>query len=260
MEVYVELAIAENFCMDYTLLYCAKLASKNLAGFKRIAVGASLGAAFAVILPLFNIPLWASIILKIVSGVLLCLVSGKFKNFKGFLKFTLIFLGFTFLLGGALIGIFSLAGIKYQSGGGFILSSVPIGIPLFGALVLIIVARKIAKKLAKGARVNVGCKIFSGGESVEIAGFFDSGNRVYHLGCPVSVIPESAAKKIVDVERIKEGVKIHTVAGSKKIKVFTADKIEISKEGGLRVLKNVKIGISGAETSVAVLHSDLLEE
>ncbi|MDE7330458.1 MAG: sigma-E processing peptidase SpoIIGA, partial [Clostridia bacterium] len=55
MQVYIELAVLENFCMDFTLLYSAKLASKNSAHILRIALGSALGACFAVVFPLLNI-------------------------------------------------------------------------------------------------------------------------------------------------------------------------------------------------------------
>ena len=60
MQVYVELALLENFCMDFTLLYCAKLVCKNRASFWRVAFAAAIGACFAVVFPLFKLKgVWA---------------------------------------------------------------------------------------------------------------------------------------------------------------------------------------------------------
>ena len=44
----------------------------------------------------------------------------------------------------------------------------------------------------------VSVRIYSGGECAEIKGFFDSGNKVYCRGAPVSIIPKEIAEKIVD--------------------------------------------------------------
>lgn len=260
MQVYVELAVIENFCMDFTLLYCAKLVAKNRGAVWRIVLSAAIGACFAVVFPLFKLQAVWSILIKIISGLIICAVAGKFQNFKAYIKMTAVFLGFAALLGGALIGAFSLAGINYLEGQGYILSSVPIGIPLFCALLLIIFARKLAAKLKKVGKTTVSCKIWSGEKCVELSGFFDSGNKVYHMGQPVSVIPQIAAMKIVDESRIKGAVKIHTVAGSKKLKIFTADKIEINSGDKTETVKNVIIGISPNPTGGAVLHPDLSEE
>ncbi len=260
MQVYIELALLENFCMDFTLLYAAKLTVKNMASVWRIFIAAVLGACFAVCFPLFGLEgVWA-IAVKILSGLVICLVSAKLKGFKSYVKFTSVFFLLTALLGGALIGVFSLAGIEWSAGQGFILSSIPVGIPLFGALLLIIGARKLAQKFVKTKKNEVVCRIYAGQSYTDIKGFFDSGNKVYSRGAPVNVIPEEAAKKIIDESRIKEEVKIHTVAGSKTIKVFTADKVEIRSDEKTGVLNGVKIGISPNKIERAVLHCDLLED
>ncbi len=259
MEVFIELALLENFCMDYTLLYCAKLVCKNKAGWGRVAAASAFGACFAVLFPLFGLGgVWAAAV-KIAAGFALCAVAGKFPSFKSYLKFTAIFTAFSAALAGALIGIFSLAGISYAEGG-YILSSVPVGIPLFGALVCVIIARRLKNKFTKGGRTEVDCRIYAGQSQVNIRGFFDSGNKVSYMGEPVSVIPEEAAKKLVDLQSITAAVKIHTVTGSKKIKVFTADRMEIDFGDKIKQYKGVKIGVGSAHPPCAVLHPDILEE
>ena len=99
-----------------------------------------------------------------------------------------------------------------------------------------------------------------GKTEIKVQGFFDSGNKVYRGGCPVSVVDKSVAEKLVDITRIKDGVKIHTVTGSKSLKVFTADKLEYTKDGKVKTLNDVKFGISPARIDRAVLHCDLLED
>ena len=259
MQVYVELALLENFCMDFTLLFCAKAVAKNRAHILRLVIASVFGACFAVVFPLFKLPGWLSIIIKILSGLIICLIAGKFQSVKAYIKLTALFTAFTFLLGGALVGIFSLAGISYEADTGYILSSVPIGIPLFGGLILVIIARKIANKLKKADRTEVSCTVYKGEEKVSLNGFFDSGNKVYYLGQPVCVIPLEKAQKIIDDKRIESTVKIHTVAESKNLKVFTADKLEIRKGEKVKVFKGVKIALSPLADK-AILHPDYMEE
>lgn len=260
MQVFVELAIAENFCMDFTLLYCAKAAVKNPCGVFRIAVASALGACFAVVFPLFALSgAWAQVI-KILAGGALCLIAGKFNSVKGYLKFTTVFLIASFALGGLLIGIFSLADVAYDEGGGVILSSVPVGIPLFFALVFVVAVRRIARKMiANHAKIEVNLRIFVGEKCVSAVGFYDSGNKVYDFGQPVSVVPRFVAEQLVEVEGIKTFTKIHTVAGSRKIAVFTADKIEIDEGEKTRTLKKVRLGVAPNAIAQAVLHPDLAE-
>lgn len=259
MQVYVELALIENFCMDFTLLYCAKITVKNPAHIFRVALSSAFGACFAVVFPLFKAGAAVSVVIKIISGLIICAVAGKFRTFKAYIKMTSVFLAYTFVLGGALIAVFSLAGVNYAQGGGYILSSVPVGIPLFCALVLITAARKIAVKLKKTDNTAVDCSVFLGGKKADIAGFFDSGNRVYHCGAPVCVIPLACAEKIIDTSCIESYVKIHTVAESKKLKVFTADKLEIRKGEKLKVFTGVKIAVTPFADR-AIIHPDFMED
>ena len=259
MQVYVELALLENFCMDFTLLYCAKLVAKNRAHIFRLIIASVFGACFAVVFPLFRLKSVLSVIIKLLSGLIICAVAGKFQSVKAYIKLTALFTAFTALLGGALIGIFSLAGISYQADTGYILSSVPIGIPLFCALILIIVARKIAARLKVADKTEVACTVYSGENKVSLNGFFDSGNKVYYLGQPVCVIPSTEAQKIIDVTRIESTIKIHTVAESKKLKVFTADKLEIRKGEQVKVFKGVKIAVT-PYADKAILHPDYMED
>jgi len=260
MQVYIELALVENFCMDFTLLYAAKAVSKNPASTWRLLLGSVFGACFAVLFPLFRLSGAWAVVVKIVSGLVICVISGKFGGVKQFAKFCGFFFVLTALLGGALIGIFSLAGLDYKAGEGYMLSSVPIGIPLFGGLLLITGAKKLAERLKKTHKKNVVCRIYAGQSHVELKGFFDSGNKVYSGGAPVSVIPKSAAEKLACKSRIKDGVKIHTVAGTKTIGVFTADKMEINFGERTDTLFGVKIGVSPQRIDCAVLHCDLLED
>ena len=259
MQVFVELALLENFCMDFTLLFCAKVVTKNRAHIFRLAIASVFGACFAVVFPLFGLNAVLSVVIKILSGLIICAVAGKFQSVKAYIKLTAVFLAFTALLGGALIGIFSLAKVSYSADAGYILSSVPIGIPLFCGLILILFARKIALKLKKADKTEVSCTVSFGGKDVSLNGFFDSGNSVYYMGQPVCVIPLEKAKKIIDDKRIESTVKIHTVAESKKLKVFTADKLEIRKGEKLKVFKGVKIAVT-ANADKAILHPDYMED
>ena len=74
-----------------------------------------------------------------------------------------------------------------------------------------------------------------------------------------SVIPLSIASTIIDETCIETCVKIHTVAESKKLKVFTADKLEIIRGEDKKIHTGVKIAITPLSDR-AILHPDFLEE
>jgi sigma-E processing peptidase SpoIIGA len=260
MQVYIELAIAENFCMDFTLLYSAKLICKNRCGAWRVALCALLGAGFAVVYPLFGLNgVWA-VIVKLVSGCLLVMFAGRFESFKGYIKMLVAFFILCFVVGGALIGACFLTGADYLQGEGYLISSLPLGIPLFAALILFLLVKKLAKKVATKLQKNcVSCHIYVGELCAEAQGFYDSGNSVYYHGQPVCIVPGFVAKKLIDVGGIKSFTEVHTVAGREKLPVFTADRIEIEKDDGIKVFYKVKIGVSAHPIYKAVLHPDLSE-
>ncbi|MDE7087035.1 MAG: sigma-E processing peptidase SpoIIGA, partial [Clostridia bacterium] len=242
MQVYVEYAFIENFCMDFTLLAAAKAACKNPAKYWRITIASVLGACFAIAFPLFGLTGAWAVFVKIVAGVGMCALAGKYQSVKGFIKFSALFTAATFLTGGALIGIFSLVGLSYEEGGGFILSSVPVGMPLFCALILLLIIKRVRKKFAGNTKITASCKISVKDKTANCSAFYDSGNKVYLSGAPVSILPKYVAKQLVEDEGIKTFVEIHTVAGKSKIKVFTADKVEIDDGKSKRTLKNVIFG------------------
>lgn len=247
--------------MDFFLLYSAKAATKNRAGIFRLSVAAALGACFAVLFPLLSLPSWAAVLIKLAAGAALCAAAGKFSGAKGYFKFTAVFLALSFALGGALLGIFSLAGISFEEGNQYTISSVPVGIPLFCTLVLALCIKAAARKMISShAKTAVECRIALGQSSVSVAGFYDSGNRVYYMGSPVSVVPRGVAEKLVDLKSIKTFANVHTVAGSKKIAIFTADSLEINDGKDIKVLKDVKLGVSPNAINRAVLHADLAED
>ncbi|MDE6850129.1 MAG: sigma-E processing peptidase SpoIIGA, partial [Clostridia bacterium] len=194
--MYVEYALIENFCMDFTLLTAAKAAAKNPAKYPRIAIASVLGACFAVVYPLLGLNGAAGIAVKIASGGAMCAVAGRFNSFKGYLKFTAVFTAATFVTGGGLIALFSLACLSYKQGGGYLISSVPVGIPLFAALTVAFAAIRIKRKFVSNKNVSAYCKIFFKDKSAVCSAFYDSGNKVYLSGAPVSIIPEEVAKQI----------------------------------------------------------------
>lgn len=260
MQVFVELALFENFCMDFVLLFSAKTVCKTRTSYFRIVLASILGAVGGVVLPIFKLGNILRFLIKIILGLVICLFSCKFRNVKAYFKLTGAFFFFTFLLGGALIAVFNLGKFDYIEGQGYLISSIPIGIPLFFGLLLTIFAKKLSARFTKSEKQQVNCKIFLNDNFIEMTAFFDSGNKVYHSGQPVSFIPLSTSLKIIDINCIKECVKIHTVAGSKKIKVFTADKIELNISEKVQIIEKVKIGVSPYVLALGILHPDLLEE
>ena len=259
MQIYIEFALIENFCMDFALLATAKAAVKNPAGYIRIAIASCIGAAFAVLFPLLPLKGVLALFVKVGSGLLLAAIAGRFQSVKGYLKFALAFTAATFLCGGAMIAVFALTGVSYTDGGGYILSSVPVGMPFFAVVCVLIAVKKISAKRALGRAVEVKCRICLNGKSAVCRAFYDSGNKVYSGGAPVCIAPKHVALRLIDCTGIKTFAPIHTVAGEGKLPIFTADKIEIDDGKSVKVINGVLIGVSPKLINKVVLHPDLSE-
>lgn len=259
MRIYLEFALIENFCMDFALLTCAKAAVKNPASYLRIAFASAFGATFAVCFPLLKLSgVWVYAV-KILSGCIISAIAGKFQSFSGFLKFTLAFTVATFISGGALIAVFTLMDISYADGGGYVLSSVPVGIPFFAVICLAIAVKKISAKRANINIIEVKCIIYLNGKKAVSRAFYDSGNKVRLNGVPVCVAPRHVALQLIDITCIKTFAPIHTVAGEGKLAIFTADKIEICDGKETKVINSVLIGVSPKHIGKVVLNPDLSE-
>jgi hypothetical protein len=233
--------------------------TKNGCSNIRVAFASVFGACFAVLFSLVDISGAVAIIIKIAAGFIICLIGGKFQSVKGFIKFVVAFFILTFVSGGLLFAVFSLADIDYSEGNGFVLSSVPVGIPLFCVLMLALGAKKLVSQyISKRTKNKVSCRIYAGQFKISASGFYDSGNKVYDFGQPVSVMPKSLAERLVNVESLTCFTYIHTAAGSKLIPVFTADKIEIDDGSEVIIKKNVKVGVS-EEVNKLILHPDMAE-
>ena len=135
----------------------------------------------------------------------------------------------------------------------------PVGIPLFAAVVLVLIIIRVRRKFVGTKNVSAYCKIYFKDKSAVCTAFYDSGNKVYLSGAPVSIIPSFVAQKLTDKESIKTFAEIHTVAGKSKIPVFTAEKIEIDDGKSKITRQNVALGISPRHINKIVLHPDLSE-
>ena len=103
MVVYIEYALAENFLIDGVLLGLGLFATKSEIRIKKLFVGALSGAVFAVVVPLFSLPVALDYALKILFAPCMCRLSyGRLKpkpRAKNFWIFILrLFLLIMFLL------------------------------------------------------------------------------------------------------------------------------------------------------------------
>ncbi|MGI6175573.1 MAG: sigma-E processing peptidase SpoIIGA [Christensenellales bacterium] len=136
MRVYIELVFLDNLCMNFVILYLAsKMACADSPPWRAL-LSAGLGALYSVAyLPAGN-TLLRSFFIKIPLSLLMTLIA--FGISKRYLRALGAFYGVTFLLGGAMFGLFYFTGTGVYTPGVLITSGFPLRIALLScALVML---------------------------------------------------------------------------------------------------------------------------
>ena len=98
--IYVDIVLLENLCMNYIILfstaYILKLKIKHL----RIFLSSLLGAVYAILAYTNIIPMYTSVITKIILSICMIYIAYYPKHIKGLLKELIVFYLVSFALGG----------------------------------------------------------------------------------------------------------------------------------------------------------------
>ena len=221
MNVYVEYVVLDNFVIDSLLLWAVALTLRLSYKWWRLALGGAVGAVCAVV-SVFVSGFWLYVV-KTVTLFAMCVTAVGFG--KKLFWHILLTVAYTFVLGGAIIGLFNLFKIDYLNGDGqFYQMKVPLFVYAIAVALVaflcysIVIYVKNAKK-ATPYRVKVQIEL---DKSYTVDGFCDSGNSLSYDGMPVCFVTKSfkgfadyfvrqtLAGKVVDIE-------VATVAGTQKV-------------------------------------------
>jgi len=225
MSVYIEYVIIDNLIINFLLLkmvgFCLKLKNNYL---KQI-ISSVFGTGVAIIMPLLSLGIGYQIIIKCVLGIIMVLLAYKIKSFKTFAISLILFISFTFLMGGACVALILLMGGNIASNSskmGYD-AALPLGLMLaiiasYVWLTKVIVVHFYRRRDCLNFMAKV--KVELNGKRAEFYGFIDSGNRVFDnkTGLPVMIVSKMALKNILPQNLL--------------------DKIEENKTNPNRVLKN----------------------
>ncbi|MBR1867202.1 MAG: sigma-E processing peptidase SpoIIGA [Clostridia bacterium] len=258
MEVYIEYAIIDNLAIDFLLLKLArkslKLENKNLP----IFFAACIGAAIAVVLPLFNLSNGFLYVVKIITGALLALLSGRFRTVREYVLCFHAFLFFTFLFGGATAAVFYFIGKDFNALDFSYNAEISLGAVLAIAFSVFWISERIIVKIYRKREISPflrKCTIEANGEKIELSGFIDSGNRLFHkrTGAPIILcspkIAEDMRNKGMLLGSDGEVMIFSTVGGKSAMQIYKLDKIQIYNGQSPNTIYNVMIGFSPKEFS-----------
>ncbi|MBQ9103830.1 MAG: sigma-E processing peptidase SpoIIGA [Clostridia bacterium] len=261
MTVYIEYVIIDNFIIDYALLKVALTLNGVEKNKWRLFACAFLGAGLALLFPLIDFMPILSIAIKVFSGILLVMLSARFKSVKQGYKTALTFLLLTFAVGGGIMAIFWAFNLDYGA-------EISIALIFLPVVALLKFAISVIKSLVK-KRENVGfekdCEIvLSNGKTIKCRGYIDTGNGLYFEGVPVIVANKSFAIKLM-ASCLPKTYKLFylTASGKGEMTVFKVNELLIYFEEEVSKIKGVYLGVAKERISADcdfLLHPDLIRK
>ena len=185
MTVYAEYVIADNFSLDFFILLASSLTLKYGVKVWRLALSAIVGAACAFF-SVYVHGFWL-VAMKFATLAVMCVTAVGIS--KRLFWFCLAVLFYTFLTGGAIVGIFNLLGGEYLGGGVYktdvplfvyVLAVLAVGFLCYSVWTYVSAYKKIAPHLTS-VKVELD-------KTYKISAFCDSGNTVYFNGIPVCFV------------------------------------------------------------------------
>ena len=227
MNVYVEYVIADNLVLDTLLLWCAAVTLKLPVSKFRVFLGGVVGAFCAVASVWLN-GVWLYL-LKGACLLTMCTVAVGFG--KKLFWYILLTVAYTFVAGGAIIGLFHLFNVDYLNGDGkFYQMDVPLFVYVLALCAVAFLCYSIAvyvkqiKKIAPHI-VKITVKLQ---KNYRLTGFCDSGNTLTYDGVPVCFVTKKFdgfadyfAQQLL--QRKCVNVPVSTVAGTVTVQAVQAE-------------------------------------
>ena len=251
MNVYVEYAIIDNFVMDYLLLRLAVIGVADKSSVKKRTLGALFGTVFAVYLPIWNVPPFFSVVLKIAVSALMVFFAFEAETFVGYLKRYALFLFFTVILGGMIYAFAGIVGAEYDAISNIFSGGVPLFVVLLIGAGAYFVAYSVFSALFRKRTVVPfvrRCVLFLNGRKIIVNGFIDSGNGVLTEDLNgVCVAGKRLVPKLKSCglfcSKSAETVCFGTVGGSSFMTVYSLEKIIVINGKKKNTIYKAKIGI-----------------
>lgn len=260
MEVYIEYVIFDNYVIDITILalLCKTLSFRPSK--LRLLCSASFGVVCAILMPFVSVGVLALFAIKLAVGVVMVLLLRRHKSFVEYMVSFVLFMTYTFVLGGACFGLSLMFG---GSAVGVLVNAYQI--PM-GAIVLIVyfyiylLFKLISYLKHKGKNLSLyyDVVITIKDKKYYVRGYIDSGNNIFDDGKPVVVFSRSAFAKtfkefplqnllLCKTQNIPftnaHFVDYHTASGVSQMLIFDVDKIELKNSERSVERSDVLVGV-----------------
>ena len=265
MKVYLEDAIFDTTAINFIILLLSLFSLRQKIPILKCLFSALFGCLISIIITFVNLNSYVNLLIKILCGILMCVIVINNFNFKSLSLLFLVFLSVTFLMGGFcffivyLLGgeIYSLTKMSYDLPISLGVLSILIGIYVFFLVKII----QIFYKKQKLSNFYYDLYLTANGKDFKIKAYLDSGNLLQdsQTGLPVLIINFSLLTKIykevniIDFLNYKLYHKIkgryilaNSVNGSKNMFIFQADQIYTKLNNGQVKNLHMLIGVTNS--------------
>ncbi len=214
MEYYVEYIFAENFLIDFILLYITGNLIKIKIIYKRLIIAALIGAIYVILIAYIQKPFMANFIVKISVSVLMIMVAYDTKGILKNIKVILCFYIVTLVMVGAVFALYSITNNRVTVN--IILISIFMGFALLKFLFYEIKLRKEKNNYIRTVTIEVNEKIKS------FRAFIDTGNELIDpmSGKPVIVVNIEILESILGEDVTKEILEFYKNEGKNYENIF----------------------------------------
>lgn len=227
MEYYVEYIFAENFFIDFILLYITGNLIKNKIIYKRLIIAALIGALYVILIAYFGKEFMTYFIVKIAVSVLMIMVAydskGIIKNVKVILCFYIV----TLIMVGIIFALYYLTNNKVTVN--IIIISMFMGFAVLKFLFYEIKLRKEKNNYIRTVSIEINNKTKS------FKAFIDTGNELTDpmTGKPVIVVNIESLGDILGEDITKEILEFYKNEGKSYESLFLENNYKLK----LRVVK-----------------------
>lgn len=182
MNVYIEYVLFENMIINFLILYLLNLTTKSKVKKINLIIACIIGAVFAVILPKLYLTNLSENVVKLIFGFILILILRKYKTFSEFFLNYIIFLMYTFVLGGLCFGV--LCALNQDNANSIDINSckrpvgVIISIIIFFSIFLIRAIKYFTYK-SNFSNYFYNLEINTANRKINLIAYLDTGNIIY---------------------------------------------------------------------------------
>ena len=247
MKIYIEQILITNFIIDFCILLMVNKIIYSKLNFKYLILSSLFGSVASLIYPFCSNPILINA-LKIITAIIMLQILHIPQ--RQLIKATFTMLCLSYILGGALLSTFG-----KMVNGGYALTNVNIIYVVIIALIFSFIIHKLVEWLKQKIITNsniLDTTLILNNTKLTIKSFIDSGNTLYDNNTPVSLVNFETFYRLTNIsleDYINNNfsslinphfISAKTVAGTKKILVFTINELHITN----KIYKNVSIGVA----------------